>query len=1093
MLILPIEIIFLQEYVFFDYRATAIQIMQGIMKRHSTYLIRMIAWMGVLLLVSFLQTDVQAQRRTLPLKITNATQLQQALQSGRLSEEDLKKAIEEGRVSPEAVDLYRKQSAGGMGKLTPEEIEAGKRLIEKEKEKPSAERPADTPPEKRDEAKKEVQPADAEKEPSEEKIKAEEKEGVEKQKLTRKEELKEMVTPEDLEIFGHNLFDETPSTFAPIQAVPVSNDYIIGPGDEIIVNMWGRLDESYSLEVNNEGVLNFPKIGPLTVAGLTFGELKELIRHKAEAITGVNVNVSMGKLKTLQVFILGEVKNPGIYTVSSLSTVMNALFSAGGPTELGSLRTVQLKRQGEIVAVMDLYDLLLSGDTSRDTSLMSGDVIFVPQAGSMVSIMGNVKREAIYELKNIKTLEYALNLAGGLAPSAYKQRIQIERVSRNTDKIVMDISFDQLQQDAPIPLQDGDLVRVFTILPDAINAVYLYGNVRRPGRYAYKSDLRIGDVIENLDELEKDTYLDYALIKRYRYEDSRAELIPFDLGRLLIAKDGSQNLRLMPRDEIYIFNQEMFQDEAYAMVEGQVRKPDRYLIDDMTIRDLILKAGDLAPDAYLSRGELIRIDKDRNRHTIYFDVAAVMNNEPAHNIRVQNEDILVIHSVLDEQWEEVVTIQGEVKASGEYLLTEGMHLKDLFFKAGNFTRDAYMELGHLRRIDPRTKESTIHTFDVRKAIQGDSLHNLRLTDQDEVKIHSIWDYQEKYTVSIRGLVRNPGEYPYAVNMMVNDLILLAGNVRDAAYMNEAELVRFSIEDGKAVETKITRFNIELAQQNHPEHNLKLEPMDVVTIKMIPDWWDEKRSVTVSGEVYFPGTYQIRKDERLSDIIARAGGYTEYAYLRGAVFSRESVKRIQQARLNEMINELELEMARITSEEVMESLSEEDLAAQTEYLKSQKILIRKLQEARATGRVVVDLEPLAQFKGRSTDMILENQDILYVPKQMNTVNVLGAVYNPTALIFDETRPELENYLSMTGGPTESADVDLMYVIRSDGTVVSKMSERSWWQKFENVRLYPGDTILIPEKVVRTSYMRDAKDITQILYQIATTAGVTAALF
>ncbi len=930
---------------------------------------------------------------------------------------------------------------------------------------------------------REMMEEDEEAEPPEEK----EEEAPLEDPFFKREELPE---PPELEIFGHNLFQEPPSTFAPIDSVPVSTDYIIGPGDEITVLMWGRMDEQYALTVDNEGVIQFPKIGPLTVAGLTFGELKDLIHRRAEAITGVNVSVSMGKLKTIQVFILGEAISPGIYTVSALATVTNALISAGGPTELGSLRNIQLKRNGRVIQTIDLYEFLLEGDTTGDINLISGDVIFIPQAGPMVSVAGNVKREAIYELKDDRSLDRVLELAGGLAPGALNQRIQIERSARNQDQVVLDITENRLKsRQGRIRLQDGDLVRVFSIAPEAVNAVYLYGNVRRTGQYAYEEGLRIKDVIPDLEMLKQDTHLDYALIKRYRRTDAEAELIPFDLGKLLVSGDPSQNLPLRPRDEIYIFNRDRFEDRPSATVEGEVRKPGSYTIYDMTIRDLILKAGDLTTDAYLQKGELVRMDEQRNRHTIYFDVAAAMANDPAENLKVQNEDLLIIHSVSDDQWEPYVVINGEVNRPGRYLLSQGMRLKDLFFKAGNFTRDAYLNLGHLRRTAPHTREMTIHTFDVEKAAAGAPRHNLTLTDMDEVIIHSIWEYREQYTVAIKGLVRNPGDYPYASNMTINDLILLAGNVRDAAYMEEAELARFSIVEGREVRTRIIQFNIRLAKENHPQHNLDLQPLDVVTIKEIPNWWDKKQSVKITGEVFFPGTYQIRKEERLSDVIARAGGFTEHAYLRGAVFTRESVRKIQQSRINDMLEKLELEVARLSSQEVQASLSQEDLAAQRQFVESQRALLEKLRDTRATGRVVIALASLPEFAGESTDMVVEGGDTLHIPKRPHTVNVIGAVHNPTALIHDEANPDLRYYLNLTGGPTENADEDLMYVIRTDGTVVSKMTEDSWWKKFENTELHPGDTVLVPEKVTRTSFMRDAKDITEILYQIAVTAGIT----
>ncbi len=912
----------------------------------------------------------------------------------------------------------------------------------------------------------------------------------------------ETPTPEVLQIFGHKFFRGVPSTFAPIETIPISNDYIIGSGDEINVFMWGRLDATHSLEVDKQGIISFPKIGPLRVGGLNFGEVKELIRRKTEAITGVNTHVSLGKLRTIQVFLLGEVKNPGVYTISSLSTVTNALLSSGGPTNLGSLRKIQIKRKGKKVAVIDFYDLLLKGDNSADAQLMPGDVVFVPQVGPMVSVTGNVNRPAIYELKDNKTLPFALALAANLKPSAYNQRIQIERSFQNRFQIVLDISYAELQQKMPFMLQDGDLVRVFPILAQPANAVYLYGNVQRPGQYAYKSGLRILDIVPNLKSLKKNTNFDYALIKRYRIEDMTPELIPFDLGGLLIQNDQMQNIQLMPLDEIHVFNKYMFKDREYADIQGEVRKPGRYYIDEMRIKDLILKAGDLTDSAYLQKGELIRTKKDQSKVTLYFNISAALSGNPQHNLLLQDKDRMIVHSIWEKEFKAFVTIDGEVKKVGQYVLTDSMRLKDLFFRAGLFTRDVYMELGHLYRTDWRTKEVTIHTFNPEKALAGDTIHNLLIEDLDSVFIHSIWEFREKYTVSIKGQIRNPGDYPYASNMTVKDLLLVAGNVKGGAYLDAAELVRYDIIDGKKVQTSIVNFNVDLALKKDPSHNLTLAPLDVITVKEIPEWLEKKRSVTVTGEVFFPGTYQIRKDERLSSIIERAGGHTEEAYLRGAVFTRESVRKIQQERMDDLLTKMEIQIAREGSSEIQAALSAEDLAARQQGLTGMQMLIEKLKASKASGRVVVALLPPKTLRRTKYDLLLENGDAIHVPHKINTINILGAVYNPTTLILDEDRPNLKYYLAQVGGPTENAEEKHMYIIRADGTVSSKQrgtwtgaswsqEKKRWgfWDKFEATKLYPGDTVLVPEKVARPAVLRDLKDISQILYQIAVTAGIT----
>jgi polysaccharide biosynthesis/export protein len=1002
------------------------------------------------------------------------------------------RAVEKGQISPETIKQFEQKF--GLGTLTTQEIEAGKKLLEqKGQEVPKTVLPEQPKaPEQKADQKAVAEPVKEEQKPK--------TVPVQEDEYFRKNAAPE--TP-SLEIFGQRLFSGAPSTFAPITSVPVSNDYLIGPGDEIRVLMWGRLDGYYSLEVDNEGVINFPKVGPMTVAGLTFAEVKELIRVKAEAITGVNVNVSMGKLRTIQVFVLGEVRSPGVYTVSSLATVTNALLASGGPTHLGSLRKVDLKRQGKKITTIDLYDFLMKGDTSADTRLMPGDTIFIPQCGSMVSVSGNVKRPAIYEMAEERTLQGALSLAGGLKAQAYNQRIQIERAFQNRTQIILDISHEELAQKKPVPLQDGDLIRIFSILPTSVNAVYLYGNVLRPGEYAFAPGLRVQDIIQDIQSLGIDTYYDYSLIKRYHQEKARAELIPFNLGKLLISKDLSQNISLHPLDEIYVFNKGMFEDKEFAEISGEVRKPGRFFIEEMKVKDLILRAGDLKKDAYLQKGEIIRYDKHRNRQTLYFKVAAAMADDPQHNLKVQHEDQVVIHSVWEEKWREYSSIKGEVKNPGEYPLTDGMRLKDLIFKAGQFTRDTYLDLGHLYRTDWRTKEVTIQTFDVAKAIEGDPQNNLALKDLDQVIIHSTWEYIDKYVVHIRGKVNNPGDYPYATNMTVKDLIQVSGNVMEAAYLERAELVRSNIIEGKKVETSLITFDIRKALANDPAHNVKLKPFDVVNVKEIPDW-KEKRLATISGEVLFPGIYQLRKEERLSSLIERAGGFTDKAYLRGAFFTRESIKKVQQERLNEMIKGLEIEIAQYSSAEAQGSLSKEDAAAQAQFLAAEKNLIAKMREAKPTGRVVISMVPTSVMKDASLDMVLEEGDTLHVPKSPGTVNVLGSVYNPSALIFEASRSELSYYLKKTGGPTENAEDSQMYLVRADGTVVSKKAASWWgmgwsdeekrWQfmaDFEDTQLYPGDTVLVPQKVIKPSFMKDVKDITTILFQLAVGAGVAIA--
>lgn len=816
-----------------------------------------------------------------------------------------------------------------------------------------------------------------------------------------------------LDIFGHKLFSEPPDTFESVANAPVSRDYIIGPGDEIEVLMWGRIDARYSLKVNREGTINFPQIGPIQVSGLTYEEMGNVVIGKAGSITGVNVSVSMGKLRSIQVFVLGEVKSPGIYSVSSIATVSNALLYSGGPTKLGSLRKIQVKRGGKLFGTIDLYNFMLKGDTTQDVRLMPQDVIFVPQTKTMVSVSGDVKRPAIYEFIDNPTLLAAVDLAGGLTPKALNHRIQIQRYQENQFQVVLDIAFDQLDQNNDFVLKDGDQVKVFSIFNQSRNSVFLYGNVKYPGQYAHKPGMRLLDLLPDIEALGIDTYFNYALIKRYPLEAMEYKVIPFDLGELILKNTGSQNILLEPRDEVYVFNKKMFVERISAAIEGEVRKPGSYFID-----------------------------------------------------------------------------------------SDGMRLKDLVLKAGNLTRDAYLGIAHLYRVKKDTSEIILSTVDLEKAMNSDSANNLVLEDQDRIIIHNKWDFKEKYTVSIKGMVNNPGEYPYAQNMTAADLIKIAGNVKTAAYMDEAELVRTNIIESREVQTSIEPFNIRLALNNDPVHNKKLQPLDVITVKAIPDWWGLKDEVEIKGEVYFPGNYNIRKGEKISELIERAGGFTEYAYLRGVIFTRESVKMVQQQRLDEMLNRLEEDYARFSSQETQSALSKEEIATQGQFLSAQKALINKLKTAKASGRVVVKMLPVNLFKNTSSDLKLYGGDILYIPKEPSTVSVVGAVYNPNAFTYIKDKT-LKYYISQTGGPTNNAEEESIYVVRADGTVFSSrqtptffgaswnQDERRWgfWDKFADLPIYPGDTILVPEKIIKPTFMREVKDITEILYQLAVIAGIT----
>ncbi|KAF0155931.1 MAG: polysaccharide export periplasmic protein [Syntrophaceae bacterium] len=378
--------------------------------------------------------------------------------------------------------------------------------------------------------------------------------------------------PLDLKPFGSEFFQEaTVRVLTERKDIPVPLDYVIGPGDEINILLWGRMSAQLSLIVDRDGKITIPEVGPVQVAGMTFDQMSKYLISKTGQIVGTNIDISMGSTRTIPIFVLGDVNRPGAYTIGGLATIMDALVTARGPSEIGSMRRVELRRKDKIVTYFDLYDLFLKGDKSRDVVLQAGDVVFVPVTGPLVGIAGNVKRPAIYELKDKFDLQNLFDMAGGIIPGAYTQQMQVERIVKNEKQIVIDINDKTLDNVKHFVIQDADLVKVFSIVDFDENAVYLNGNVKRPGKYAFTTGLRIKDLVSQADDLKNETYLNYALIKRESPPSREIVLIPFNLGKLILQNDAAYNYELTPRDQIFIFHQSLFKDQPFVTVEGEIR------------------------------------------------------------------------------------------------------------------------------------------------------------------------------------------------------------------------------------------------------------------------------------------------------------------------------------------------------------------------------------------------------------------------------------------------------------------------------------------------------------------------------------------
>lgn len=708
--------------------------------------------------------------------------------------------------------------------------------------------------------------------------------------------------------FGHALFDPRPEAPSAGDSVPVPDDYVIGPGDEIAVRLWGRLEGSHWMTVDRDGKIFFPKLGAIYVAGKTFAEAKTLIRNKVGSMAEVRSDVSLGRMKGFEVSVLGEVPAPGAYPVSSFNTVLRAIGLAGGIRDIGSLRRLQVKRGKETVREIDVYGFLLGGDVTQDVRLRSGDAVFVPVAGPLVAVTGEVRREAIYELEKEKAIPDVLAMAGGLSPSAYKRRVQVERLEGNRSRVVMDLNLEEAGASlASFALQDGDILRILAVLPDDENVVTVDGNVRRPGKYEWTPGMTVGSLIPDETFFLPDTFLDYALITRTVGPEKRKEIVPVNLRRIVVEREAASDVPLRPMDALMVYGRSAFRGTETATVGGEVRNP------------------------------------------------------------------------------------------GEYEILPGTRVSDLVKLAGDLTRNASLDDAELSRFDESRKPVLI-TVGLGKALAGDAAEDIAVRDGDTLMVRSVPDAQK---------------VGYA---------------------------------------------------------------------------------TMAGEVRSPGVYAIRRGERLSSVLQRAGGLTPDAYVKAAQFTRISTQKAQQQAIDRLVEDLELEVTQ-KAQEVTAVLDREDVEANKQLMDARRALVSQLRKARAKGRVIIRLAEPDKLKGSSADILLEDGDRLEVPKKMNVVNVVGRVYNPTGVVFDPANDRVEYYLNTVGGPTESADKAHIFMIRADGSVATKENLGGGFLGggLMSAKVDPGDSIVVPEKLIRMRLLKDVKDITQILYQIAVTAGVLIVAF
>jgi len=493
-----------------------------------------------------------------------------------------------------------------------------------------------------------------------------------------------------LPIYGYSLFDRVPTTFAPIDRVPVTADYVIGPGDELLVRAWGQIDLDAKLIVDRGGEVYLPKVGALTVAGLKYDQLQDYCKAAVGRVfRNFDLNVSLGQLRSIQVFVVGQARRPGNYTVSSLSTLVNTLFASSGPSATGSMRHILLKRDNSVVTEFDFYDLLLKGDKSKDVRLLPGDVIYIPAVGPSIAVAGSVRVPAIYEMRDRASLRDALEMAGGLATTADKQRVVIERIEDRTTRKVEEFPLDEKGLDRE--LKDGDVVRVFSLSPRFENGVTLRGNVARSGRYEWRPGLRIKDLIPNQD----------ALVTRAYWLGNNSVSTP---------KENSDRSESQSRNNEHLEspsrNSELPESPSHTGEESESpsrngQRPESLFRNEVK-RDV--------PEINWDYAVIQRLDpQDLTTRLIPFDLGkAVLEGDEQSNLALEPSDIVTIFSQADlevplERRSKFVRLEGEFKAAGVYRVEPGETLRYLVARVG-LTPNAYLYGSQFTREAVRTEQ-----------------------------------------------------------------------------------------------------------------------------------------------------------------------------------------------------------------------------------------------------------------------------------------------------------------------------------------------------------------------------------------------------
>ena len=763
--------------------------------------------------------------------------------------------------------------------------------------------------------------------------------------LTEFQKFVASTTGQSLPIYGADLFRRVPSTFAPLDMVPVPPDYVIGPGDELRIRVWGQVNFSANVRVDRSGEIYLPQIGQVHVAGMPFSALDGHLRSAVSRVyRNFDLTADVGQIRAIQVYLAGAARRPGVYTVSSLSTLVDALFASGGPSASGSFRHILLRRAGADVTDFDLYSLLVHGDKSKDVTLQNGDVLFIPPAGPQVAVTGSVRTPAIYELRAGETLGDAIANAGGGSVVAAHARVSIERIDEHRDRSTMEVAWDTAG--LATPLADGDVVRLFSIIPRYQKTVTLRGNIANPGRFAWHEGMHVSDLIPDKDSL---------IARNYWWKRAQMGLPGPEFEPLQHLPPLKQPTAATELPQRRLIEPSMSGDQSLAQNGSTGGQPNG-------------TANNQSDQTY------------RNYQNSPGDTLAGQAGVPAQDTTTSQRGL----AASQRAGSAALAVEQTTPAASMATRTD----------VGPLAPEIDWDYAVIERMDPATLKTVLLPFDLGKLVlQHDTSQDLTLQAGDVVSIFS-----------------------------QNDI------------------------------------RVPIAQQT--------------------------KFVRLEGEFVHAGVYTVQPGETLRDLVQRAGGFTSTAYLFGSEFTRESTRAIQQRRMDEYVQELEMQMQRGNLAVAAAGAgSSQELASGQAAQSSEQELLGRLRQMRATGRIVLEFRAGSSGIDVLPDIALEDGDQFVVPPVPASVNVVGAVYDQNSFLY-ETGRRAGTYLHLAGGPNRDADRKHTFIIRADGSVISREAENGiWGNQFDTLRMNPGDTIVVPNKTFKPSVLRGILDWSQLFSQFA----------